>query len=540
MWFLKRNSMKSFEIDLGPATLDRETGRISGPDGKEFELRHQSRKVLVALARKPGETMSRETLIEDIWDGRAMAADSVAQCVAEIRRALEDTDKRIVETVPREGYRLALPPASPAPRRALPLGPLPALALVGLAVCAVAFVALRPGAPSDPPVIAVLPFEDFSTADHRDYLNDAVSENIVTMLARYPQLTVVSRRSSFQFRESDLGISAIADRLGADFVLEGSQHYDGARLLITAQLIDAASDAHIWADEIDVPLDALLETNSEISRKIANAVGFSVIDTSEARMTAGDVSALMIANAAQSRIMRNYTRENLLVNLEEQEKAIRDYPESAWGYLGQALALRNGMRQGWIEGDEVATRKRMYDLARQGIALDPNNFMAYHALGRVLMFNRDVEAATAAFQRGADLNPSSSLVIQGLVESLIFAGNTDRALELIARLERIDPLYDFGLQWTKAWALWQVEDCSAALEAFQSSPAMPIAAYKQLAAIHHCLGNERKAAEAMAVYMNDHPNWAVSRERDDNTGMWTAPGALNRWLAAMEMAGMPL
>ena len=203
---------------------------------------------------------------------------------------------------------------------------------------------------------------------------------------------------------------------------------------------------------MDVPLAALLETNGQISTKIANAVGFGVVDTSAAKMSAGEVSALMISNAAQSRIMRNFTRENLLINAEEQEAAIRDYPDSAWGYLGQALVLRNGLRHGWIEDDEAATRQRMNDLAHKAVALDPNNFMAHHALGRVLMYNRDVEAAIGAFRRGAQINPSSSLVLVGLADGLVFVGDTGGALEVIARIERIDPLYGFSAAWTKAWA----------------------------------------------------------------------------------------
>lgn len=117
---------------------------------------------------------------------------------------------------------------------------------------------------------------------------------------------------------------------------------DGSRLRITAQLIDGETAAHLWTDEMDVPLAALLEKNGQISTKIANAVGFGVVDTSAAKMSAGEVSALMISNAAQSRIMRNFTRENLLINIEEQEAAIRDYPDSALGLsrTGAGLAQR--------------------------------------------------------------------------------------------------------------------------------------------------------------------------------------------------------
>ena len=541
MRFGKRRLLKSSEIDLGGAVFDRDSRRALNPDGTELELRHQSREVLAVLADRQGETVTRKTLIDEVWGGRTVADDSVAQCITEIRRVLGDADKRVVETVPREGYRLILPEPKAVRSARWPAGALLGGAVFVIAAFALAYTFLRPSAPAEAPVIAVLPFEDFSVTPHQGYLNDAVAEGIITALAQYsPQLTVISRRSSFQFRDTNQGVSEIAQKLGAGFILEGSQQYDGSVLRVTAQLIDGRSEAHIWADEVDVPMDALLISNSQVSRKIANAVGIKVVDTAEASMTAGDVSALMISNAAQSRIMRSFTRENLLQNIEEQEESIRRYPDSAWGPLGQALSLRIGLRYGWIDGDEETTRNRMYELARRGVELDPNNFFAYHALGRALMFNKDVEAAIGAFRRGVELNPSSSIVAGGLADALIYVGKTDEALEVVKTIEFIDPLYGFNVQWTKAFALWQLERCDEASEAFLSSPSMPVAANKMVAAVHHCLGNSKKATLAMTAYLAENPTWTVSKERDINTGMWTAPGSLDRWLSALEAAGMPI
>lgn len=454
---------------------------------------------------------------------------------------------------PVEVYRIEMDTRSeafatsvPAPAEIAPVTP-PRRKQIGWVLAAgIVAVVLGIGAffhrdrPAGPPVIAVLPFEDLSVAPNRDVLNDAVSDGIITSLARYTEFTVISRRSSFKFRSSDLGIAEIADQLGADFVLEGSQQYDGERLRIVTQLIDAGSETHVWADEIDVPLEALLKTNSEISRKVANAIGAKVVDSAEARMSEGDVSALLIANAAQSRIMRNFNRENLLKNIEDQEQSLKDYPDSAWGHLGQALSLRIGLRYGWIEGDEEAIRKRMINLARRGVELDPNNWLAYHALGRALMMNRDVDAAAAAFRRAIELNPSSHFARNALAQALSFVGETEEALAVLAESERIDPLYGHDVQWEKARILWQIGECDQALDAFLSAPSMPIAAHKLLAAIHHCLGSPDKAAQAMASFVAENPSWTVSRERAVNTGMWTAPGVLDRWLIALESTGMPL
>ena len=274
--------------------------------------------------------------------------------------------------------------------------------------------------------------------------------------------------------------------------LKGPQQYNGSRLQISANLIDAESEAHIWADDLDVPLEDLLKTNNVISVNVAESVGNTVIETEVARMTKDDVSALMIANAAQSRIMRDFSRESLLKNIEEQERSLQEYPDSAWGHLGQALSLRIGLRYGWIEGDEAQIRKRMYDLARRGVELDPNNFMAYQALGRALTMNNDPIAAANAFRRAIELNPSSSFARTSLAQTLGFIGETQEALEVIAEAELVDPYYGHDVHWEKARLQWQTGDCDQALETFQASPSMPTAAKNMLAAIHHCLGNAGK------------------------------------------------
>jgi TolB-like protein/DNA-binding winged helix-turn-helix (wHTH) protein len=533
VWLGKRNGTKSSEIRLGGLWLDPATGRLSDATGTELELRHQSQRVLARLAERPGETVTRDALIESVWSGRAVSSDSVSQCIADIRRALGAEGKDAIETVPREGYRLVPQDAS------RPILPGAVLALAAFTLAALAISGMRPGAATPPPVVAVLPFTDHSVGPHRGVLDDVVGDTLATALARNPRMTVISRRSSMQFRDSDLRMGEIAAQLGADYVVEGSQLFDGDRIRISTRLVDGRSEASVWAGEMDVRLGALLEANDEIVGKIASAVGLSLVDVSAARMSEGDVSALLVSNAAQSRIMRDFTRENLLINLREQEEAIRDFPDSAWGHLGQALALRVGMRHGWIEGDEDATRARMVALARRAVALDPNNFMAHHALGRVLMFNRDVPAAIGAFRRGAELNPSSTLVLVGLADALVFVGDTEGALEVVAQVERIDPLYGFSVAWTKAVALWQAGECEAALDVFRATPTLPVAAHKDLAAIHHCLGDIAEGAEVMKTYRAQNPGYTLARIKADETGMWTAPGVLERWLAAMEAVGVP-
>ncbi|MEE4210343.1 MAG: winged helix-turn-helix domain-containing protein, partial [Parvularcula sp.] len=204
--------MKSFETAVGSAVWDRGKGRLFDADGRELELRHKTREVLAVLVKTRGRTVSREALIASVWEGRDVAADSVAQCVSEIRQVLGDAEKRVLETVPRQGYRLVADDRGGAPWRWR--GLLPAtLALVAAGLVVLYGPGLGPSETGGaPPVIVVLPFEDFSAASNQGFLSDAVAESVITALARNPQHIVISRRSSFQFRDTELGASEIAAR----------------------------------------------------------------------------------------------------------------------------------------------------------------------------------------------------------------------------------------------------------------------------------------------------------------------------------------
>lgn len=139
-----------------------------------------------------------------------------------------------------------------------------------------------------------------------------------------------------------------------------------------------------------------------------------------------------------------------------------------------------------------------------------------------------------------ELNPSSSFARNALAQALSFVGRTEEALEEIADIELIDPIYGHDTNWTKARIQWQIGACDEALETFTAAPSMPVAANKTLAAVHICLGQADKAKVAMQAFLKEHPEWTVTRERSVITGMWTAPGLADRWLTALEASGMPL
>jgi TolB-like protein len=301
--------------------------------------------------------------------------------------------------MPKKGYRLSVGKQAARPTRKLPFAFLAVAACVFGTIVALYYNATRSPPSARAPVVAILPFTDLSPASHIGYLNDAISEGIITNLARNPELTVIARNSSFRFRDKSADITEIGSTLGADFVLEGSQQYDGANLRVTAQLIDAHENAHVWADSLDVPLQDLFEVNSRISNQVADAVGTAIIDSGGPSHREGEVSALLLANQGRRLITSHLSKENWKKTMALNERAIKEFPDAPWGYIGQAFMLRNGVRWGWTSEPKDVVLGNARELALHAVELAPENYMAHFALGRVYMQSGDMGRPSREWKR---------------------------------------------------------------------------------------------------------------------------------------------
>ncbi len=527
--------MKFAEIRLGEATLDPETTRLTGPDGQELSLRHKSRQVLCALARHPHQTVSKDALCAEVWPATAVSDESLVQCIADIRRALGDGGKTLVETVPREGYRLNPAPPPGAARRArllLPAG-LAAAALAGL----IAWTAAPPPAGARLPVLAVLPLDDLSHGDHADYLNDALSEGMITELARFPQFQVIARHSSFQFRDTASDIRDIAETLGADYIVEGSQQFDGARLRVTVQLIDARTGTHVFADRIDGSLDDVFEVQDRIVRHVASTVGGEILNHMPESRSGSELDSLLRGLKAR-RLMSHYSRENWEQALALEQTSLRLDPDSPWGWIGTALMLRNGASAGWTDTPAAEALAQASDLADQALMLDPDNYMSHYAKARVLATQNRYTDSLRHFERAAELNPSDSLVLIGMSDPLIYLGQTGRAIEVLTRARSVDPLHGDWLLWQLGQALWLEDDCDRGIAEMRAMTRPPPASFKMLSGLYACAGDTENARAAMQTFLAGTPGFTLA----DETRVfqpWTDDTDTARWLTQMRLAGMP-
>jgi TolB-like protein/DNA-binding winged helix-turn-helix (wHTH) protein/predicted Zn-dependent protease len=522
--------------------------------GKAVDLRSQSGEVLSALAARPGEIVSKDALMQAVWPDTFVTDDSLTQCIADIRRALGDDEHVIVETFPKRGYRLNADPSDAAdseaaadterakrrfPRRGLVLA---AVILVAAAIGAhgVGIWRAAPVRSSDMPRIAVLPFDDMSTGADKGYLSDAIAEGIITELARSKTYAVIARNSSFKYRDQPTDARQIGHELGVDYLLEGSQQKIADRLQVTVQLIDAGDGSDLWANTYNREIGDLFVVQEEIIRTLADRVGRR-IERPLPKSDAAQVSALHYHLMGMAEIRKDFSATGNELLRQLNLKAIEADPNSQFGYIGLAWSYRNDATFGWHEQEHSHDEalKRAAEYADKAILLAPDDPEAHFVRARIHTEAGEIEQAIARFDQAIALHPSNSEILVGSTDPLLYVGRFDEAIDRIKQAMGIDPFYPDWFDWQMGWALWERNDCRAALTAMQKMSRIPIGAHRMLAGIYACLGNEREAKEALAIFLKNSPGESISKERREWEKVWTAPGSLDRWIEYMRIAGLP-
>src|ERR1041385_7345882 len=232
-------------LAFGRYRLEPRRGLLSG--AREIKLTPKALALLSYLTERPGEVVSKDELFLAVWPETTVGDAALVTCIQELRSALKDDARqpRYIETLHRRGYRFIGKPA--APQKTPSNGKTGALPL------------------PDRPSIAVLPFTNMSGEADQDYFADGISEDLITGLARIRWLFVIARNSSFVYKNRAVDVKEVSRALGVRYVLEGSVRRAGNRLRISAQLIDATTGGHHWAEQYDRELGDIFAVQDEIT-----------------------------------------------------------------------------------------------------------------------------------------------------------------------------------------------------------------------------------------------------------------------------------
>ena len=289
--------------------------------------------------------------------------------------------------------------------------------------------------------IAVLPFVNMSGDAENEYFSDGISEEILNVLARVPELSVAARTSSFQFKGEKRDVAEIAAQLKVRMVLEGSVRKQAERVRVTAQLIDAGTGFHLWSETYDRELKDIFAIQDEIARAIGDELKVRVLgqgDSTAAVSGTTNVEAHDVYLRGLA-LWRMREEDELFAAIDAFERAIKADPgfAAAWGGLAIAYAVLPAYTNR-LAPDETAARS--LDASQRALALDPTQPEPYLAMGNVAgVFSGRRETGAALLRRAIELRPSSATAHQWLGTTLVEMGELDAGIASLRRAAELDP-----------------------------------------------------------------------------------------------------
>jgi TolB-like protein/cytochrome c-type biogenesis protein CcmH/NrfG len=472
-------------------------------DGRQVPLQPQVFDLLLYLVEQRDRVVSKDDLIGHVWDNRIVSDSALNSRINAARKALGDDGaaQRLIRTIPRKGFRFigdvapeeraAVAPAAPVPT------PTPAKA-----------------AP-DRPAIAVLAFENMSEDPDQDYLGDGISEDILTALSKVRWFLVVARNSSFTYRGRAVHIRQIAEELGVRYIVEGSVRRADNRVRITAQLNDAATGSHLWAERYDRELGDVFAVQDEITNAIVAAIEPQIYAAENFRSQRKQPSSLDAWDLLM-RALSHYWRVTPQDHAAAQtllDKAVAIDPEYGQALSLLALSHMFGVHLGW---SELATAAPLAERAAlKAVHYDHEDAWAHTALGSVYFSTRRLDDALSEFEQALALNPNFSLAQGYYALALSYAGRASDSYDAAQKAIRLSPrdpslaLY-YGIAGYARFTERRYDEAIAlAREAVRHRGDLS-GAYRVLAVAAGMIGDRTLAATALQELRRTQPNLSLA------------------------------
>jgi TolB-like protein len=466
------------DIQFGHYRLKRTERQLLGPDGP-VELAARSFDILGALLDRPDAVVGKAELFDIVWPDMIVEDNTLQVHVSALRKALAPG---MIVTVHGRGYKYA--------------GPRPVEADAGRADGA----ALRESvtaqaAPSGhKPTIAVLPFTNMSGDPDQEYFSDGITDDIIAQLSKFRDFLVIARNSSFQFRGKANDLAEVVKKLGVQYVVEGSVRKFANRVRVSAQLIDASSITHVWAEHYDRELDDIFAIQDEItqmiSARLARQARTAIVSGTRTRPT-GNMSAY----ESYLRALQLAGQYDTVIQAEPYlQKAIELDPEfaGARAMLGFVESIKF-----WWSYDPRNLDSGL-EIAKDALQLDPEVAYGHLASGFALIFLRRFREAETSLDRAVALNPNDPFILSFRAGLLNYVGKYDAALAELEQAQRRDP---FAVGWFEDFRgifLTNAGRYREALASFARMASVPPWSLVYVATCHAELGETRQAEATFA------------------------------------------
>src|SRR5262245_54396156 len=490
------------EIDIAQQELWR-AGKIVHVEPQVFDL-------LVHLVHNRDRVVSKDELIDAIWQRRIISETALSSCISAARRAIGDNgdDQFLIRTLHKRGFRF-VGELRDEPARAADIVPVPPAAAAVVAAQAAPDADISDVAISVPPCanaprasIAALPFDNLGDNPLTDHFGCGVSEDITRLLARNRWLTVMSRHSTAAFQGRKMDVRMLGQSLGVRYVLPGSVRRSNDTLKISAELVRSADGVQIWAETYNLPIENIFDVQEEVARQIAATIE-PTISRIEQQLAANKRPENLDAWDCYQRglwHLWSFTAEGL---------------ERAERYFSRAVAIEPGMARAHAGLGYVAVQTSLYgppddrpksvksalQLGRTAVALDEQDAFCRVVLGRALSLLRRNEEATAELETAIELNPSFAQAYFAQGFNKLWAGHPAEAEALLDRAILLSPCDNhlWSFHHVRSWANFSMGEYELAAAFAKCAIRQPNVTYRAFATLVASLGNLADGPELEAA-----------------------------------------
>jgi len=397
----------------------------------------------------------------------------------------------------------------------------------------------RPDGPEsrDSNSIVVLPFANMSNDPEQDYLADGMTEDLITGLAKFKDLFVVSRNASFAYHDRNVDPRHVGKELGITYCLEGSVRKLGSRIRITGQLISTKHGEHVWADRYDCSLDELFDVQDEIAGSIVSTVvGRMELDAaaSARRKKPKDMAAYdCLMRGLEFHRLGGVTQDHAEEAVAWFDRAIEKDPEYGRAHAWRACSMAT---LGEWTGDPKHLDE-CFASGKRGIELDDNDAECHRIMGSLSLYTQEFDRASYHFQRALELNPNHAYIVGRTGELHVFLGEGEKALEMQRHAKRLDPFLPEYCRELEAVANYVLERYQETTAVVAQLPRLTrrAAAYNVAASVH--MGGAEDIARAVEALLRIDPAFTVAKFLE--TEFYKDAVYKDRLAADLAKAGLP-
>jgi adenylate cyclase len=404
----------------------------------------------------------------------------------------------------------------------------------------------------DKPSIAVLPFTNMSDDPKQEYFVDGMTEDLITDLSKLSGLFVIARNTVFTYRNQPVKVRQVAEELGVRYVLEGSVRRSGEQVRVNAQLIDATTGGHVWADRYDGGVEDIFSLQDSFVREIVKALSVNLSEDELVEASLGETSNIEAREIFQEgwENYQRYSANDNAVAIRQFEKALGLDPEYELAYAGLGLAYLRACKLRWTQPLAISTGEA------NSLALSKLKFLneiegkssslAKVAASRIYLYNNRYEEAVAEATRAIAQDPNDPEAYIAMAWAMITTGKPKAGLELVERAMRLNPTYPNYYAMARGMAYFSMDDLETAADVFSEVLERDPGATElapPLAATYANLGKREDAHEALLLWdpkasqqelQNMHASYHFPYE-------WygTHEEVLNRLFAGLRLAAVP-